>query len=172
MAQEEAAHEILGDHARIVIGRFSNLYGPGQNLRKPQGLISRLCLASLTRQTTNLYVPLETIRDYLYVDDAAQLTWATMRTARDGDLGDPVLRVLGSGEHATVAQIIDLINRVSHRSLLLSLGVHESGAHQARDLRTQSEYSKEHSRVVRTTLLVGISRVLRRTAMLVQRADI
>ena len=55
-----------------MIGRFSNLYGPGQNLGKLQGLISRLALSAVTRQPINIFVPLDTIRDYVYVDDAAQ----------------------------------------------------------------------------------------------------
>jgi len=48
-----------------MVGRMSNLYGPGQNLKKVQGLISQMCLRVLTRQPLVLYVPLDTIRDYL-----------------------------------------------------------------------------------------------------------
>ena len=56
-----------------VIGRITNLYGPGQNLDKPQGLISHLCWAHLTRHSVSVYVSLDTIRDYLFVDDCAGL---------------------------------------------------------------------------------------------------
>ena len=55
----------------LLVGRLANLYGPGQNLDKPQGLISQLCRAQLTRQPLSVSVPLDTMRDYLFVDDAA-----------------------------------------------------------------------------------------------------
>ena len=34
---------------RAVIGRLANVYGPGQTLGKPQGLLSQLCLADAKR---------------------------------------------------------------------------------------------------------------------------
>ena len=45
-----------------LIGRISNLYGPGQNLSKPQGLVSQLCWSQLLQRPVNIYVPLETRR--------------------------------------------------------------------------------------------------------------
>jgi UDP-glucose 4-epimerase len=54
-----------------TIGRISNLYGPGQNLGKLQGLISHLILAALSKRAMNMFVPLDTIRDFLFVEDAA-----------------------------------------------------------------------------------------------------
>ena len=42
--------------ARVVIGRIANLYGPGQDLSKPQGLVSQLCLTHLTGQALSIYV--------------------------------------------------------------------------------------------------------------------
>ncbi|MDP2012857.1 MAG: sugar nucleotide-binding protein, partial [Actinomycetota bacterium] len=47
--QEHTAIDTLGDMCQVIIGRVSNLYGPGQDLTKLQGLISRLALASVTR---------------------------------------------------------------------------------------------------------------------------
>ncbi len=56
-----------------LIGRFSNIYGPGQNLSKSQGLVSQVCRRVLAHQPFVLYVPLDTIRDYIFVDDASAL---------------------------------------------------------------------------------------------------
>ena len=55
-----------------AIGRFSNLYGPGQDLTKPQGIISRLVRASLRGEPLLVFVPLDTVRDYLFAADAAR----------------------------------------------------------------------------------------------------
>ena len=73
-----AAEQVVTDFAcrtgnTALIGRIANLYGPGQNLSKSQGLISHLCRADLTRQPLSVYVSMDTIRDYLYVDDCAGL---------------------------------------------------------------------------------------------------
>ena len=45
----------------VLIGRFSNLYGPGQYTRKPQGLVAHIGVAALRRQPVVIYVPLDTI---------------------------------------------------------------------------------------------------------------
>ena len=57
----------------LLVGRLSNLYGPGQNLSKAQGLITQMCLRVVARQPLVLYVPLDTIRDYLFAEDAGRL---------------------------------------------------------------------------------------------------
>jgi nucleoside-diphosphate-sugar epimerase len=41
---------------KCVIGRLVSIYGPNQNLEKPQGLISRLCLNSKMNVSTDIYV--------------------------------------------------------------------------------------------------------------------
>ncbi len=54
-----------------LIARISNLYGPGQNLAKPQGLIAHICQGLLHRTPVHVYVSLDTVRDYVFVDDCA-----------------------------------------------------------------------------------------------------
>lgn len=165
---ERAAIEVLGDFCSVVIGRFSNLYGPGQNLQKSQGLISQLCRHTLTRKALNIYVPLETMRDYLYVDDAAALALAAIDTATAAGPADPTVRILASEEPATVARLIDLINRQSHHRPLISVGVSSHASSQVRDLRLRSRYVEDRRSLRRTTLNVGVSAVFRKTAELLQ----
>lgn len=54
-----------------LIGRISNLYGPGQNLEKPQGFISQLLRSMLVRRPFRLRASGDTERDFIHVDDAA-----------------------------------------------------------------------------------------------------
>ena len=56
-----------------LIGRIANLYGPGQNLAKAQGLISQICRSHLTGQPVSIYVSLDTLRDYFFAPDCAGL---------------------------------------------------------------------------------------------------
>ncbi|WP_022906193.1 NAD-dependent epimerase/dehydratase family protein [Curtobacterium sp. B18] len=71
--------------ARLVVGRFSNLYGPGANLGKAQGLVSQLALAHLEGRPSSIYVPTETTRDYLYIDDAAAMVLDAMDAVETPD---------------------------------------------------------------------------------------
>ncbi|NBY44699.1 MAG: NAD-dependent epimerase/dehydratase family protein, partial [Acidimicrobiia bacterium] len=57
---------------RVLVGRISNVYGARQDLAKNQGLISTICFSVLRRQPLNLFVPLETSRNYIFVEDAAK----------------------------------------------------------------------------------------------------
>ncbi|MGN6127991.1 MAG: NAD-dependent epimerase/dehydratase family protein, partial [Humibacter sp.] len=81
-AEHEVA-ELTGAGVRVVIGRIANLYGPGQNLSKAQGLISQLCLSIQTRRPLGIYVPLDTLRDYLFADDAAAMVVEMTRRAAE-----------------------------------------------------------------------------------------
>ena len=168
LAMEQVAVEVLADHCHVVVGRFSNLYGPGQNLAKAQGLISQLCLHTLTRKALTVYVPLETMRDYLYVDDAAALATATIDAARQRSSTGSTMRVLASGEPATVARLVGLLDRQYRHRPLLSIGVHPSSAFQVRDLRLRSLHEAEQAGSVRTTLTVGLSLVLQHTSTLLR----
>ena len=73
LAQEQLAAQWSERHpaAQVLVGRFSNLYGPAQDASKPQGLISHLSRSLVCHRPIRLYVPLDTIRDYLFVEDAA-----------------------------------------------------------------------------------------------------
>lgn len=134
LAQEALATERLAAVCPLVIGRLSNLYGPGQNLAKLQGLVSRLALSAVTQQPINIFVPLDTIRDYIYVDDAAG---AVIAAARDAAGADPAAyrRVVASGQPATVGQLIRTMNQVAKRRIPVGYGTHPSSASQSPDLR-------------------------------------
>lgn len=168
LAMEQVAVETLGEHCQVSIGRFSNLYGPGQNLKKAQGLISQLCAHALTRTALSIYVPLETMRDYIYVDDAAALAAVCIEAARRRSPVGTSMRVLASGEAATVARIVAMVARQHRHRLLLSLGVNPSSAFQVRDLRLRSLHRQEQRGAVRTTLTVGVAKVFDHTSRLLR----
>lgn len=135
LAQEALTLGKLAGTCPVMIGRFSNLYGPGQNLRKLQGLISRLALAGITGQPISIFVPLDTIRDYIYVDDAAHAALELTRQAQtDPDTGSRVA-IIASGQPATVGQVIHTMGQVARRRIPVAYGSHASAGAQALDLR-------------------------------------
>src|SRR5205085_1105739 len=106
LAMEAAVGRFAADTGTpTVVGRIGNLYGPGQNLAKPQGLVSQVCRTHLTGQPLLLYVPLDTMRDYIYVRDCADVIAAALGSVRErvaGNVGGPVVtKILASGQSTT-----------------------------------------------------------------------
>ena len=132
LAQEALTANTLAGIVPVVIGRVSNLYGPGQNLAKLQGLISHLARAAVTRQPVNIFVPLETTRDYLFADDAA----AAILAALDREPGHGTrTEIIATGRGITIGQLIRTMNEIAKRKVPVALGTHPSAQAQATDLR-------------------------------------
>jgi UDP-glucose 4-epimerase len=144
----------------VVIGRYSNLYGPGQDLSKAQGLVSQLCLAHLQGRPSSIYVPIDTIRDYLYVDDAAAMTVDAVDRAAGLPPGTVVLKVLASQQGVTIGSLISELQRIVKRKPRIVMGSHFTAAVQAPDLRFRSVVWPEIDRRMLTPLPAGIHRTL------------
>ena len=117
-------------HVTTVIGRISNLYGPGQNLSKLQGLISHLILAALAKKTMNIFVPLDTIRDFVFVNDAAHVI--NILTTMEFP---PEIAVIASGEPKSLATVISQVQGVIRTKIPIAYGEHASSSAQVADLR-------------------------------------
>ncbi|MET3806919.1 UDP-glucose 4-epimerase [Nakamurella sp. UYEF19] len=145
---------------RMRIGRMSNLYGPGQNLSKGQGLISHLCRGNLTRQPISVYVSLDTIRDYLFVTDCASMVADMLdHDAAHEDHGDQrtVVKILASQQGTTIAALVAVCRQVFKRSPRLVLGSSVNAMLQVKDLRFRSVVWPELDRRTLTTLPAGIA---------------
>lgn len=143
--------------ARLLVGRLSNLYGPGQDLGKAQGLISQLCRAQLTGQPVGLYVSLDTVRDYLFVDDAAAMVADGLSGL--GDVcasGGVVTKIFAAQRSASIAAVLGEVRRVSRRRPLVRLSASPQAAAQSRDLRFRSRVWPELDRRALTPLPAGI----------------
>lgn len=156
---EEQAARLAAAGTPVLVGRISNLYGPGQNLQKEQGLISRLCRAHLLRDPASIYVSLDTIRDYLFVDDCAALVLDGMellheRADRHG--GAPVVKILASQQSATIGALLGACRQVFGPRIPVTLGTSALAGRQARDLRFRSVVWPELDRRSLTTLPHGI----------------
>lgn len=119
-----------------LLGRIANLYGPGQRLDKLQGVISHIALARLTARPASIYVPLDTLRDYIFVDDCAILILECMD--RLATTGGSVTKILASGQATTIASLLGHFRAVSRGRPRVVLGSSAAGAMQAHDLRLRS----------------------------------
>lgn len=155
------AEEIVGRFAArtgtpVLIGRIANLYGPGQNLAKPQGLISHLCRSQISGQPLSVYVSLDTTRDYLYVDDCAAMIGDGLdRLGRERPAA-PVVKILASQQGVTIGALLAETRRVFKRAPRVVLGSSPFAKYQVRDLRLRSVVWPELDHRSLTPLGVGM----------------
>lgn len=161
LAMEQALTVFSAETGSVaLLGRIANLYGPGQKLSKPQGLVSQLCLAHLRGIPLPVWVSFDTIRDYLYVADCAQMVVEALdglpeQARRAGS--DTIVKIMASGSGMTVAAVVGETNRIFRRRARLRLpGAGAVG--QARDLRFRSTVWPELQRSARTPFSVGVRR--------------
>lgn len=154
-----AAERLFTDFGRrtgtpVLLGRLSNLFGPGQDLAKQQGLVSQLCGAQLRGRPLSLYVPLDTMRDYLYVDDAGGMVLAGLRAV--AGRGGVHVKVMASGRSMTINEVVGEIRRVTRRRPPVVTQPSPNARFQVRDLRVRSVSWPDLDGQVRTTFGAGI----------------
>lgn len=143
----------------VLIGRIANLYGPGQHLGKLQGLISQLLLAHFTRKPVQVFVPLETVRNYFYVDDCARLILAAMRRLASEGPGDgSVTKVLCSDQNVSISSLLGIVRAIGKAPPRIVLGASPGAVGQAVDLRLRSVVWPELDSVDNQPIAAGIHR--------------
>lgn len=142
----------------VLLGRIANLYGPGQNLAKPQGLISQLCRAQLLRQPVSMFVPLDTVRDYLFAPDCAELIARSLGRLRAE--GGVHVKVLASQQAVTIGALVGELRRVFKSAPRIVYGSSSTSHFHARDLRLRSQVWTDLDRRPVTPLPVGIKATL------------
>ena len=146
----------------LLVGRLANLYGPDQDIAKLQGLVSLLCDALVRRQEMSVYVSLDTLRDYLFADDAASMVCTGLDCV--AERGGVHLKVLASGSALSIAQVIGEVTRLARRRPPVRMGTSQAASFQVRDLRLRSEAWPDLGHLVRTPIGVGIAACLENAA--------
>lgn len=153
---------------RSFIARITNIYGAGQNLAKAQGLISALVRGHLSGQPISVYVPLDTLRDYIFEDDCAAVIDAAMVRTRALAPGTTTAKIVGSMRAVSIGAILSELTRLRRRRGSIVLGGGDPRG-QSLDLRVRSTVWTDLDGLVRTTLPEGLSRVFQ--AQLTGRLD-
>jgi UDP-glucose 4-epimerase len=143
-----------------LIGRIANLYGPGQNLAKAQGLISQICRSHLTGQPLSIYVSLDTLRDYLFAPDCAGLIvdgLARLRREQSVTAPGVVTKIFASQRAITIGAVLGEMRRIFKKPPRIVLGASPTAAMQARDLSLRSRVWPELDRRSLTPFPVGVA---------------
>jgi UDP-glucose 4-epimerase len=148
----------LAGTTRVLIARISTLFGPKARGRANKGLIANLARSMLNHEPVRIFVPLDTMRDYIYADDAAN---AMINTLRSMPATSPFrIKILASQRVTTVAEIIALIGRVAHRHPRIITGATALTSKYAARITFRSCEGEDTAELYRTALHVGIARVL------------
>src|SRR5204863_492752 len=79
--------------------------------------------AHLTRNSLSVYVPLDTIRDYLFVDDCADMICDALAGAADSaEPAIPLVKILAAHQGVTIGTLLGEFRRVFKRIPLVVLG--------------------------------------------------
>ena len=143
----------------VLAGRIANLYGPGQKLGKMQGLISHLAKAQFSPKPASIFVPLETMRDYIFVRDCAELVLDSVArlievAAVDGRT--EVVKNLASGQAVTISNLLGHIRSLAKSQPNVMLGYSAEASMQGLDLRITSTVWPDLDRRQLTSLPAGI----------------
>lgn len=146
---------------RVLIGRISNVYGARQDLAKNQGLISTICFSVLRRQPLNLFVPLETSRNYIYVEDAAKCIVAhTQNMAMTANNASFAIKLVVAQENLTIGSILNIAKSVLRTRPLVTVSTNKSGSSQPQSLVFKSVVDTELDNTATTGFSVGIKKVM------------
>lgn len=144
---------------RGLILRVASVYGPRQDVTKPQGLISALVRSAVTGAVVQVFVPRETRRHYVYSEDVGRIvTHATQRLAVEP--GDCAIRLAFGERSRTISEVAAAVGRVCGARPKIQFMTANPADHYARDVSLTSEFDDASARVNPTSLEVGINRLL------------
>jgi UDP-glucose 4-epimerase len=165
LAQEQALRDWAGNHSEVsfLIARIANLYGLDQKLTKPQGVIAHMSRCLIFNRPIHVYVPLDTIRDYVLADECADhMVRCLLRLEQETrTAGQPcgVVKIFASEQEVSLAQIIGAFRTVANRSPKLICANHTAGRQQPRRLQFRSVVWRGLKVPPSTSLPIGIHRL-------------
>lgn len=141
-----------------LIARISTLYGPGQAAGKKQGLLGHMARCILRNQPIQIYVPYDTIRDYIDADDAAGAIVGSLRAS--GSVSRLVTKIIASESPATIAEIVAIFGRLARRAPRIVRSASRMSSLYARRVQFRSVVSSDYQRAPGKQLPVGIAQVM------------
>lgn len=144
--------------AYVFIARITTVYGVGQSIGKQQGLLAHMARCMLRNQPIQIYVPFDTIRDYITSDDAAA---AVVAVARDRHDRPRVLtKIIASERPTTIAEIVSVYKRVARRTPRVVTSASKLSSLYSRRVQFRSVVARNCMPTERTSLLVGVSQLM------------
>lgn len=142
----------------VAIARISTVYGPRPLPGKRQGLIAEMAHRIIRNQPVHIYVPLDTIRDYIAVDDAADalVQFAQFHAGQSGAF----VKIIASEQSTTISEIAAIFKKIAHRvPRIVTSGCALTDLYRRR-IQFRSTADTAIAARPRTRLVVGIAQVM------------
>ena len=160
LAQERLLIEFAAQqhNVRILIARLSTVYGPRRSSKGRQGLLAHMAQCVVRNQPIQVFVPLDTARDYISSTDAASAMVAAVQGM--GRQSKAVIKIVASEHPTTIAQVISIFRRITRRPPRIVTSTNHLSHLYSRCVRYKSGVvvgtaTREHS-----NLLIGIAQLL------------
>ena len=149
---------LANSRTNALIARITTLYGSGQASGKKQGLMSHIARSILRNQPIQIYVPYDTIRDYITADDAAAAMIAALRST--GEKPQVLTKIIASEHPATIAEIVSIFRRVARRKPRIVTSASKLSALYSRRVQFRSIVLSEHPKKPPNRLTLGIAQLM------------
>ena len=160
LAQEEMVSEFAAyaSNIRAVNMRITTLYGVGPISSKKQGLISHIARAMIRNQVVQIFVPLDTIRDYIHAEDAAAAMISALNVVMPQQAAEA--RIIASERPTTIAEILGTFKRLARRPPRMVTASTKASNLYTRRVQFRSVEPPHADLTPPRSLVVGIAEVL------------
>lgn len=171
LKQEELIRTWTETHPKtsVLIARLSTLYGAKQSQGKKQGLLTHIARCILRKEPVEIFVPFDTIRDYIHVRDAVEEIKHALENVRGTHA--VTVKIIASEEPTTIAQIIQLFRHATRVRPRIVTSSNPRSSHYAHRMCFRSTVLTERKSKNRTSLLIGIAEILSAERLAMAKGD-
>ena len=141
-----------------LIIRVSTVYGPGSDFRNGYGLINHLCRSDIRRSPLEIFVPMETSRNYIYSEDAGELV-VRFALSCIGNKRILQIRNVVAPSSISIAEIVAICSKIFKRKVVFSNRVDDRQVLYNTRFDISTLYLADIQQIVWTPISVGISHV-------------
>ena len=159
-ADQESALSLFAEKTDcpVLVTRISTVYGPGSDFTNGYGLINHLCVADITRRPLEIFVPMETSRNYIYSEDAGELVVRfALSCTQDGK--KITIRNVVAPSSVSISEIVATCSKVFKRKVLFSNRIDDRQISYSTRFDIESSHYEEIEAIYWTPISVGISQV-------------
>ncbi len=160
LEQESLVANFTQAHPNLIgmAARISTLYGGGQASGKKQGLLTHIARKIIRNQLIQIYVPFDTIRDYISAHDAARVMIRALRAQPSASRF--LIKIVASERPTTVAEIVSTFKRIVRRPPRIVTSANRMTSLYSRRVQFRSVVLPAAGAVPSTSLAIGISQLM------------
>lgn len=165
LLQEKLLDDYVKTNPRftVLISRISTLFGSRNKGESKQGLLAEICRRIIKNESIHIYVPLDTMRDFIHTEDASKNIISSSNSVQGQ--GGTHIKIIACEKLYSIAEIIAIFKRLARRNIRTISYYIESTKFYQKPLSYKSRYLIENSEKTSKNLIIGISQLLEQERM-------